>query len=123
MGLDQFPFASFVWQNFDIYIILALRPYALLHIKFLIGNGRLTHFWTDPWLSGGRLKDQYGERAIYDLGMGDDLGVSWFIQNDGWHFPITTSNALMDIFQKVPRELVPWSMFNDEIVCILEDHG
>ena len=79
--------------------ILALQPLALPHIKFLIGNGHTTHFWTDPWLPGGRLRDCFGSRAMYDLGFGAYLRVNTFVVNGHWNLPPPTSNALMDSFQ------------------------
>lgn len=57
------------------------------------------------------------------MGMGDDIKVSRFIQNDGWHFSIRRSHDLMDIFQDIPNEIVPWSRFDDEIVWTLKEHG
>lgn len=89
----------------------------------MIENGHNTNFWIDPWLNGGRLKDCHGARVIYDMGMGDDIKVSRFIQNDGWHFLIRRSHDLMDIFQDIPNEIVPWSRFDDEIVWTLKEHG
>ena len=50
--------ASCSWKG-----ILALRMIMLPHIKFLVGNGHMVNFWTDPWLNGGRLKDRYGEKS------------------------------------------------------------
>lgn len=69
--------ASWGWKG-----ILKIRPPALPCIKSLIGNDQLTKFWIDPWLNGGRLKDQYGDRTIYDLGMGANVLIQNFIIND-----------------------------------------
>lgn len=110
--------ASWGWRN-----ILLLRPIALPHIKFIAGNGHQIQFWTDPWLNGGRLKDCYGERAVYDLGMGSDITLHHFIQNNGWRFPTPTSISLIEIFQSIPNEVELWPDFNDEIVWTPEDHG
>lgn len=60
---------------------------------------------------------------IYDMGMGDDIKVSRFILNDGWPFPIRRSHDLMDIFQDIPNEIIPWCRFDDEIVWTLKEHG
>ena len=95
----------------------------MLLLHCLIGNGQITNFWTDPWLNGGRLKDRYGEREIYALGMGADIMVSRFLHNNCWHLPRPTTNALKDIFQGIPSEIVPWPMFDDEIVWTLEEQG
>ena len=110
--------ASRGWKS-----ILMLTPIAIPLIKFLVGNGHQIKFWTDPWLNGGRLKDCYGDRALYDLGMGADTKVHQFIQTDGWRFPTPTSNALMDIFQSIPNEIEPWPNFKDELVWTPKDHG
>lgn len=63
--------------------ILALIRDASPHIKFLIGNGHLIKFWTDPCLNGGHLKDYYGDRVISNMGLNSDIRVSLFIQNEG----------------------------------------
>ncbi|XXG82820.1 hypothetical protein AAC387_Pa10g0707 [Persea americana] len=110
--------ASWGWKG-----ILALRPLALPHIKFLIGNGHTTHFWTNPWLPGGQLKDWFGSRAMYDLGLGEDFRVSTFIVHAVWNLPPPTSAALMDIFHLIPQECQIWIDFEDEIVWTLEEKG
>ena len=110
--------ASWGWKN-----ILQFRTLAKNHIKFLIGNGHITKFWTDPWLNGGRLKDCYGDRAIYDLGLGADVYVRHFIADGIWRFSTPTSNSLMEIFQLVPTKVEPWGDFEDEVVWTLEDNG
>lgn len=46
----------------------------------------------------GRLLDQFGNRAIYDLGFAENVNVCEFISNGSWNFPAPTSNALIDIF-------------------------
>ena len=50
--------------------------------------------WTDPWLPGGWLKDWFGSRAMYDLGLGEDFRVSTFIVHGVWNLPPPTSAAL-----------------------------
>ena len=87
------------------------------------GYGHLIKFWTDPWLNGGRLKDQYGDRAIYDLGLGCDIRLHCSIEAHEWLFPTPTSNALMDIFHEIPLELQPCYDFDDELVWTLADDG
>ena len=105
---------SWGWKS-----ILTLRYLAKNHVKFLIGNGHVTKFWTDPWLNGGRLKDCYGDKAIYDMGLGADVNVQQFIHDGNWRFPAPTSNALMENFQQIPQEVEPWNDFDDEVVWTL----
>ena len=69
---------SWGWKS-----ILTLRPIAIPDMKFLVGNGHQIKFWTDPWLNGGRLKDCYWDRALYDLGPGADT-KSPSIYSDWW---------------------------------------
>ena len=106
--------ASAGWKG-----ILGLQVLMLPHIQFLVGNGHLIKFWTDPWLNGGRLKDRYGERAIYGLGLGCDIRLHCFIKSHEWLFPTPTSNALMDIFCEIPLEIQPCYDFDDELVWTL----
>ena len=93
------------------------------HVKNFIANGHVTKFWTDPWLNGGWLKDCYGDRAIYEMGLGADVNVQPLIHDGNWRFPVPTSNTLMEIFQKFPQKVEPWSDFDDEVVWTLEDNG
>lgn len=55
--------------------------------------------------------------------LGNDIKVSYFIQNEDWNFPTPTSNNMMDIFQTIPHEVHPWGDFYDENDWTLEDHG
>lgn len=64
--------------------ILSARPKVLAQAFHLIGNGKQTNFWHNSWLPGGRLIDRFGAIAIYDLGGGDDITVSSFIDNGDW---------------------------------------
>lgn len=61
--------------------ILDLGEIDLPHIKFLVGNGHLVNFRMDPWLNGGRLKDQFRGITMYDLGLGMEVQNSQFIAN------------------------------------------
>ena len=103
--------ASWGWKG-----ILAFRMLVLPNIKFLIRNGHKTKFWNDSWLRDGQLSECYVERAVYGMGMATDIYVSRFIADTDCSFPRPTSNALMDIFHKIPLEIRPCSGFEDEIV-------
>ena len=83
----------------------------------------MVNFWTDPWLNGGRLKDRYGDRAIYDLCLGVDVIVHQFSVDHNWNFPLPRSYALMDIFQNITKEIQPQYEFDDELVWTLEQEG
>ena len=45
-----------------------MRPKVFPFILHLIGDGKGAKFWTDPWLSVGRLMDVYGARVVSVLG-------------------------------------------------------
>ena len=61
----------------------------------LICNRESTPFWHNPWLHDGRLFALYGERAIYGLGLGSQVMVSYFLANGTWNLPPTTSANLL----------------------------
>lgn len=44
--------------------ILSTRASSQPQVKHLIGNGKGTHFWLDPWLDYGRLLDRFGVLAV-----------------------------------------------------------
>ena len=82
---SEMSLASCMWKG-----ILPLHMLALPNIKYLIGNGHKTKFWNDPWLRDGRLRECYGERAVYGMGMGTNIYVSQFIVDADWSFPRPT---------------------------------
>lgn len=96
--------------------ILSTRIVALQNLQILIGNGRMTNFWFDPWLPSGRLYDLFDERAIYDLGRGRNLTVSNFISNGKWLLSPATSNHLLDINQMITSMEDPQVECEDEII-------
>ena len=95
--------------------ILGDRASTLQHIKHLIGDGKSTRFWLDPWLPGGRLIDQFGARAAHDLGLGRDVLVSHFITNGCRPFAQPISSRLATIFLFVSLMPKPSVDFCDEV--------
>lgn len=67
-------------------------------IKTFIGDGSDTNVWSDIWLDQGRLLDLFGERVIYDSGLGRKMKVCSLNQDGAWNLPIPTSADLMDVW-------------------------
>lgn len=61
----------------------------------------------DPWLPCGRLIDRFGQRAVYDLGLGKDISVGKFVVNGEWSLPSPTLTDLMDIFAMIRSTTKP----------------
>lgn len=81
-GLKMPADCSWDWRG-----ILNAHSTSLQGTKDLIGNGCTTLFWHDPWLPVGRLVYYFGHRPLYDLGLSENIEVSFFIQNHCWRFP------------------------------------
>lgn len=76
--------------------------------KTIIGDGSDTNVWSDIWLDQGRLLDVFGERVIYDSGLGRKMRVCSLIQDGALNLPIPTSADLMDVWTWVrDMELPP----------------
>lgn len=60
------------------------REWMLQGCNFLIGNGRNTSFWFNPWLHQGRSMDKYNTQATYSLGLPSSIKVAEFIRNSQW---------------------------------------
>jgi len=78
--------------------ILSCRDRLKESIKTFIGDGSDTNVWSDIWLDQGRLLDLFGERVIYDSGLGRKMKVCSLNQDGAWNLPIPTSADLMDVW-------------------------
>lgn len=94
--------------------VLSLREKFLPYIWYLVGIGLSARFWHDHWLPEGRLKDIYGDRAIFYLGMELNILVSHFIAHGRWDLPQLTSGNLITIWQKASEAQIAmdyWRIF------------
>ena len=48
-----------------------------------VGNGRKCRVWLVPWIQGGPIIQQFGERVIYDAGSRWDARLVDFMGRDG----------------------------------------
>jgi hypothetical protein len=67
--------------------ILKLRSLALPKMQYIIGDGMTTSLWFDNWHPPSPLANSYGERFIYDSGMGNNARVNMLISNSEWRIP------------------------------------
>ena len=66
-----------------------------------VGNGRKCRVWLVPWIQGGPIIQQFGERVIYDAGSRWDARLVDFMGRDGdWRWPLVSLD-LMDIWDRV----------------------
>lgn len=89
----------------------------------IIGNGTQTVFWFDPWFPDGSLFDRFGTSLIHDLGLGDKLKVSTFIENCKWNTPHSAVGHLIEIFHSIHAFKQPATKLNDEIIWTAEDNN
>jgi hypothetical protein len=69
--------------------ILKLISLAWPKMKYTIGDGKETSLWFDNWHPYSPLTDFYGERFIYDSGMGKNAMVNVLVNNSKWRIPTT----------------------------------
>ncbi|GAV92363.1 zf-RVT domain-containing protein, partial [Cephalotus follicularis] len=93
--LSSYGSLSWSWKQ-----ILLLRNTALNHQRYVCGKGDKFSLWFDPWFHGSSIYAAYGNRVIYDSGMGKSMLVHEVIVNDQWCWP-TTSPELIDIQSRV----------------------
>ena len=84
--------------------ILKYREKARSFIKHKVGNGESTFLWFDLWHPLSPLITSFGDRVIYDSVISRNAKVTTVIQNSIWHWPISNSNALIDIKNSMRRE-------------------
>ena len=63
--------------------ILRKRDILKDHVKMEVGNGRKCRVWLVPWIQGGPIIQQFGERVIYDAGSRWDARLVDFMGRDG----------------------------------------
>lgn len=82
-----------------------------------------TSFWYDPWHPDGRLIDKYGNRPIYDMGMGAEIRVADVLSFNRWVFPFGSTHELQEIFQKAQNSVFPNDPHYDEVVWTASESG
>lgn len=97
-------FCFWAWRK-----LLGLRDHFQQHFKWIIGDGRSTSFWFDPWHPQGPLNRVFSNHDIYRSGIpclaavadGFSSLLGWYILNilAGWWDPIPVLNAEKDKFQ------------------------
>lgn len=83
---------TWAWRH-----ILKLRVIAREKIRHIIGNGESTSLWHDNWHNIGPLFKRFGERIIYDSGLGKRAKVSDIVNGRDWKWPVANSRDLMEV--------------------------
>ena len=92
-----------VGRSWCFRAILRKRNFLEDHVKIGVGDGRRCRVWLDPWIQGGSIIQQFGERVIYDVGSRRDVRLADLIGLDGdWRWP-HVSMELMDIWDMIQR--------------------
>lgn len=102
---------SRVWRG-----IIQTRDEVKNQFQLIIGDGKSTFFWFDPWLPCGRLIDLFGERAAQDMGLGKGIKVNNFISNNSWCFPCFSTHELIAICDIISQSASPTSEFSNEVI-------
>jgi hypothetical protein len=96
--------------------ILKLRSLAWPKMQYNIRDGMTTSLWFDNWHPHSLLVNSYGERFIYDSGMGNNTRVNVLISNSEWRIPTTQSICWHPIIEAIPSN--PKMGQKDEIVWL-----
>lgn len=85
------------------------------NVFHILGNGKKTNLWFDPWLPLGSLVDQFGVDIIKQSGMGEHYIVDQLIQNGNWDLCPPTSFELTQAWKQIEMQ-VPSVNEEDEII-------
>ncbi|GAV60812.1 zf-RVT domain-containing protein [Cephalotus follicularis] len=92
---------------------LLLRRLAKDHILYICGNRERFSLWFDPWLQGVSVHALYGQRVIYDTGLGQQVLVKDVIWQGPWCWPLV-SGDLLEIQQRmhdIPISSNPYNIY------------
>ncbi|KAL7254042.1 hypothetical protein ACSBR1_008397 [Camellia fascicularis] len=110
--------SSWVWRK-----ILSLRKAVFPLILHKIGNGHATFLWHDNWHPVGSIRDNFGDRIIYDSGLHEEAKVSSIVNGDSWNWPFPNSWEIRDLISLTPQTFKPRSSSNDIPVWTLTHDG
>lgn len=83
---------------------VSIRDLAKPSILHSIGNGENTLFWIGPLIRPVFiLKDHFGSRTIYNMGLAESVEVSNFINNGIWNLPSPSSAEMSDILDLITQ--------------------
>ncbi|KAL4038493.1 hypothetical protein IC575_002114 [Cucumis melo] len=108
---------SRVGRSWCLRAILRKREKMKHHVRMKVGNGNRCRVWLDPWLQGGAILEQVGERVLYDAASRREARLSDFIDPNGeWLWP-RVSLELIDLWERV-QEVSPCLSVSDSWVWV-----
>ncbi|KAA0036886.1 zf-RVT domain-containing protein [Cucumis melo var. makuwa] len=108
---------SRVGRSWCFRAILRKREKLKHHVRMKVGNGNRCRVWLDPWLQGGAILEQVGERVLYDAASRREARLSDFIDPNGeWLWP-RVSLELIDLWERV-QEVSPCLSVSDSWVWV-----
>ncbi|XP_038972041.1 uncharacterized protein LOC120104629 [Phoenix dactylifera] len=87
-------------------------------MRYLVGNESSISLWFDHWHSLGPLIEVFGERFIYDSGLGQNAKVEAIIDGQEWHWPISRFPAWLELISSTPTSFRPDSRRSDVLQWI-----
>jgi hypothetical protein len=93
--------------------ILKLRPLVREKVRFRVGNGKSISLWFDCWHPVGPLACRFGERIIYDSGLGRYAKVDSVVEGKEWKWPVAESMEWLDVKRATPVDFRPDSSRGD----------
>lgn len=103
--------------------LLGLRSLVRDKFRFVVGNGSRISLWYDRWHPVGRLIEVFGERMIYDSGLGRNAMVADIIREGTWRWPLFLSVDWMDLIELTPLSFLPNVENEDRLVWDDDVHG
>ncbi|KAF5189899.1 RNA-directed DNA polymerase (reverse transcriptase)-related family protein [Thalictrum thalictroides] len=118
------PDCSWSWRN-----ILKERKEAMYMVQHLIGNGRNTSFWKDPWHPNGILLESFPQVLSYDSTLALNAPVATVLNEGRWQVPqhlrihiAEIEHRLHEVEVGVGEDIVVWTASTSGRYCLKDTY-
>lgn len=94
------PGCSWIWKQF-----LKLRPLALQHLKYIVGDGQHISLWYDPWLNGATINPSHS--LLSNTGLPPLATVSFLLSGNSWALPVSNHHEVILLRQQICHLPIP----------------
>jgi hypothetical protein len=92
-------------------------------MRYRVGDGKDISLWYDNWDPLGPLAIRFGERIIYDGGLGSNAKVEAIVADKEWKWPAAQSMAWLEVKQATPEDFKPDSYRKDTLRWVEDPKG